>query len=207
MPRVTLQAYAEEHNLRIRYVFDEELCKNRKLITGFSSFEDVFQCMDIVKGKAGLFQKSEDEHGFDQFIEQLEPQSIDTFDINQIGVFVLTRFDLPYLREDRCSRCFYCRLYNERAKRNYCARTKRTGSIERAHWCEKFKHRNPSGLYYKDGIPVRSKTRDDYRTESQWLAVGRYVREGEEGVEMYSTMNTYKKYVYYLIEQTEECLD
>ena len=60
MPRVTLQAYAEEHNLSIRYVFDEDLCKNRKLITGFSSFEDVFQCMDIVKGKAGLFQKSED---------------------------------------------------------------------------------------------------------------------------------------------------
>lgn len=119
MPRVTLQAYAEEHNLSIRYVFDEDLCKNRKLITGFSSFEDVFQCMDIVKGKAGLFQKSEDEHGFDKFIEQLEPQSIETFDINQIGVFVLTRFDLPYLREDRCSRCFYCSLYNERSKTNW----------------------------------------------------------------------------------------
>lgn len=27
------------------------------------------------------------------------------------------------------------------------------------------------------------------------------------GLEMYSTMNTSKMYVYYLIEQTEECLD
>ena len=54
MPRITLQAYAEEHNLSIRYVFDEELCKNRKLITGFSSFEDVVQCMDIVKGNSSV---------------------------------------------------------------------------------------------------------------------------------------------------------
>ena len=207
MPRVTLQAYAEEHDLRISYAFDKNSCKNRKLITGFSSFDEVFQCMDIVKGNAGIFQKSEDEHGFNKFIEQLEPQSIETFDINQIGVFVLTRFDLPYLREDRCSRCFYCSLYNERSKTYYCGRTKRSGGIDRAHWCEQFKHRNPSGLYYKDGIPVRSKTRDDYRTENQWLAVGRKVKDGKEGLEMYASMNTSKKYVYYLIEQTDEYLD
>lgn len=30
MPRVTLQAYAEENNLSIRYVFDEELCKRAR---------------------------------------------------------------------------------------------------------------------------------------------------------------------------------
>ena len=43
MPRVTLQAYAEEHRLKVKYAYDEYLCKNRKIITGFSSFEDVFK--------------------------------------------------------------------------------------------------------------------------------------------------------------------
>lgn len=76
MGKQTLKAYAEEINLKITYAFDEYLCKNRKLITGFSSFEDVFQCMDIVKGKAGLFQKSEDEHGFVDILSQLKPGRI-----------------------------------------------------------------------------------------------------------------------------------
>lgn len=207
MAKKTLKAYAEENNLKITYAFDEDLGKNRKLITGFSSLEEVLKSMDTVKGKAGLFSKAEEDHGFDKFIEQLEPDAIETVKLEEVGVFVLTRFDLPYLREDRCSRCFYCSLYNTRSKTNYCGRTKRKGSIERAHWCEKFKHRNSSGLYYKDGTPVRSKTRDDYRTENQWLTVGRYIKDGEKGLEMYPTMNTSKTYLHYLIEQTEECLD
>lgn len=201
MPKATLKAYAEENNLQIKYAYDEKLNRNRKVITGFSSIAEVLKCTNQVKGNVCLFAESENECNF---IEQLNPESMnEDINIENIGVFVLSKFDLPYLREDRCSRCLYCRRYDRLTKTNHCARTKRSGSIERAHWCEEFKHRNSSGSYYKDGIPVRSKTKDDYRTESQWLTVGRYVKDGEEGVEMFSTMNTSRTYVYYLIEQTD----
>lgn len=206
MATKSLKAYSEENSLPIIYAYDEEINAGRKLITGFASIDDIQKCIKSVGGYPCLFGNETPKGGRPgdkHFLGELKQDELENIDIKQIGVFKLSRrIEHIYLREDTCARCYYCCEYEPRGKTNRCARTKRSGNIERAHWCSKFKHRNSSGLYYKDGVPVRSKTSDDYRTEIQWEKVGRYVKDGEEGIAMYPTMNTSKTYVYYLMEQT-----
>ena len=197
----TLKAYAEENSLPITYAYDEEINANRKLITGFASIDDVQKCVKYVGGNPCLFEESENER---LFLGELDLEGLELADIKQVGVFKLSKYDRQYLREDRCPRCKFSSLCVYRLRINYCSRTKRKGSIERAHYCEKFMPRNSKDMVYRNGMPVRSKTSTDYRTANQWMNIGRTVREGEIGIEMYATMASSKTCLYYLVEQTEE---
>ena len=214
MATKSLKAYSEENSLPIIYAYDEEINAGRKLITGFASIDDVQKCIKSVGGYPcffGMETPKGGRPGDKHFLGELKQDELENIDINQVGVFKLSRFDrLEHricLRGDTCARCQHCREYDPHEKTNRCDVSKRHGSILRGHYCENFKHRNGSGLFYRDGVPVRSKTSDDYRTELQWEKVGRKIKEGEKGLLMHPSMNTLKKYVYYLIEQTEECLD
>lgn len=203
--KTSLNAYSEDLDMPIVFTYDQERKANRKVLTGFKSYDNVLECKKSVKGDICHFSESD---GKLIFLGLLDQEKLEGLDLKQVGVCVLPYEERPYLREDTCARCLHCQDYKARSKNNYCKETKRSGSTSRGHYCEKFKNRNSKKLYYKeDGIPVRSKTSMDYRTEYQWDSVGRKVKDGEEGLEMYASMNTSKKYVYYLIKQTEECLD
>lgn len=201
--KTSLNAYSEDPGMSLLHAYDAERNVYRKVLTGFKTFDDIIECKNSVKGFICHFKEINNRK---EFLGILELEALG-MNLKQVGVCVLPRSERPYLREDSCARCHHCQEYDQHEKTNRCDVSKRHGSILRGHYCENFEHRNGSGLFYRDGVPVRSKTSMDYRTEYQWDSVGRKVKDGEEGLEMYASMNTSKKYVYYLIEQTEECLD
>ena len=53
-----------------------------------------------------------------------------------------------------------------------------------------------------DGLPIRSKTALDLRTENQWRDAGRRIKPGEKGYEMHPASLAKRTCIYYLPEQT-----
>lgn len=86
-----------------------------------------------------------------------------------------------------------------------CVLTRRKGLIDRGHVCSRFVYKQLSKAMADDGTEIRNRQPLDYRTERQWAEAGRRLKDGAVGKEMYpSRSNMYKKYRYYLIEETEE---
>lgn len=116
MATKSLKAYAEVNNLPITYAYDEDIDANRKLITGFAAIDDVQKCVKYVGGYPCLFEESENER---IFLGELELEELEPAKIKQVGVFKLSKYDRPYLREDRCPRCKFSSLYVYRLRLTY----------------------------------------------------------------------------------------
>lgn len=79
-----------------------------------------------------------------------------------------------------------------------------------AESCKDFKHRLEDHVgsiediqkSEYDGLPIRSKTALDLRTENQWHDAGKRIKPGEEGYEMHPSFSAKRTYVYFLPEQT-----
>lgn len=111
-------------------------------------------------------------------------------DIDQYG------YCIP--RTTTCCKC---------AKKDRCAGS--TNKYKSA-FCDFFEPSMPLKLVYgEDGIPVRSLTGLDYRTESQWyhMAGGdgyvRGIKKGAKGILMRHVPNGKKTSIYYSYEETE----
>lgn len=82
--------------------------------------------------------------------------------------------------------------------------------ISAAETCEDFKHRLADHVgsiediqkSEYDGLPIRSKTALDLRTEIQWRDAGRRIKPGEKGYEMHPASLAKRTCIYYLPEQT-----
>lgn len=111
----------------------------------------------------------------------------------------------PILRMHTCRSCvFQGKTDNPyRHKKCYCEKTKRVGNLTRGYYCEKFKFRQLNKFLGDDGIPVKNRMSEDYRTANQWTEVGRTIKTDAIGVLMHSNRTSLKVYTYYLIEQTE----
>lgn len=117
--------------------------------------------------------------------------------------------DKPLLRQETCWRCKSGRGNGTkgpspgRITHVFCTKRHRWVNNYKACVCELWDSFMPAELYYhEDGVPVRNQTSLDYRTENQWNMVGRYIKDGAKGLEMHPTMNGYKTFTYYLIEDT-----
>lgn len=92
-----------------------------------------------------------------------------------------------------------------RHKKRLCGLTKRWGDMAKGRYCKRYEYRQLSGTIAEDGIPVRNRVPDDYRTRKQWEAAGRKLKESAVGVEMHANRHSGKTYMYYLVEDTEGC--
>lgn len=150
MSRVTLQAYAEEHSLKVLEVWHEDEERTRTIVTGFSSEEEMHLCITATKGRACLFDETT-KILYEELKDFHYGKRRDK-DITQVGVFFYTDEDRPYLREDTCTRCVHSSEYENLNYLNVCVLSERCGSPERGHYCVKFQNVNSPGLYYKHGI-------------------------------------------------------
>lgn len=97
--------------------------------------------------------------------------------------------------------------YLQHVDKCYCKTTKRWGQLARGYYCEHFEFKlpvNANGDTTKNGYLIKNQQPLDYRTRNQWFAEGRRVKDGVEGVLMYSTKQYNNMYLYYLIEETEK---
>ena len=106
-----------------------------------------------------------------------------------------------------CWSCQHCgeaeRGSYGKPKRVKCEITKRIGKLSRGYNCQRFEYRQRLKDLGEDGLPIKNRQPQDYRTERQWESVGRRIRAGETGVKMHSSRLSLKVYEYYLIDQTD----
>ena len=110
------------------------------------------------------------------------------------------------LRKLTCRSCIHSSQPDNpyRHKKCFCNKTKRTGNLVRGYYCEKFEFRQLAKPVGDDGVPVKNRFPQDYRTANQWNEVGRKIINGEVGIEMHPNRTTLRVYTYFLIEQTEK---
>lgn len=94
-----------------------------------------------------------------------------------------------------------------RPKKCYCNKTKRIGNLIRGYYCEKFEFKQLDKLTANDGLPIKNRFSQDYKTVNQWAEVGRIIKTGESGIAMHPNRTTSRIYMYFLIEQTEPTED
>ena len=115
----------------------------------------------------------------------------------------------------RTATCFQCQHladtqdkdghHGQKPYKSLCEVTKRWGKLARGKYCDKFEYRQWHNATADDGTPIRNRQPEDYRTKRQWEEVGRKIKDGASGTEMYATRNNMKtKYTYYLPDETEE---
>ena len=76
--------------------------------------------------------------------------------------------------------------------------------MSKGRFCTRYEYRELPGAIGENGIPVRNRLPDDYRTRKQWEAVGRKVKASAAGVEMYANRHSTRTYRYYLIGDTDD---
>lgn len=114
------------------------------------------------------------------------------------------------LRNNSCWQCKHCLKgdgdpVTGRHKRRLCDITKRWGKLDNGQYCLRYEYRQLPNVVADDGIPVRNRLPEDYRTRKQWEDVGRRVKADAIGVEMHANRHSKKTYIYFLEEDTEEC--
>lgn len=113
------------------------------------------------------------------------------------------------LRSFSCGQCIFGGGVMEWEHHVDCQKRSYRPHVSAAETCEDFKHRlaeYPQSIdtiqkSEYDGLPIRSKTAMDFRTEKQWLAAGFQVKPGEEGYEMHPAFLSKRTCIYYLPEQ------
>lgn len=108
------------------------------------------------------------------------------------------------LRKLTCRSCVYSGHPDNpyRHKKCYCNKTKRTGNLIRGYFCEKFEFKQLDKPNADDGLPIKNRFPQDYRTAYQWEEVGRIIKAGEIGTAMHPNRTSLKVYTYFLPEQT-----
>ena len=113
------------------------------------------------------------------------------------------------LRSFSCGQCIFGGGVMEGEHHVDCQKRSYRPHVSAAETCEDFKHRlaeYPQSIdtiekSEYDGLPIRSKTAMDFRTEKQWMAAGFRVKPGEEGYEMHPAFLAKRTCIYYLPEQ------
>lgn len=119
------------------------------------------------------------------------------------------------LRTTKCYKCIHCKDEGDMRKmvfmKSLCGITGRWGSQKRAFFCLDFEDGSlQSDTTEYHGHRIRNRQIEDWRTESQWLEAGYYVKNGEQPTMMFkdflSAEHNYKNglFGYYLPEQVEK---
>ena len=113
-------------------------------------------------------------------------------------------------RTNSCWQCVYCikgdgDCITGRHKKRLCQITQRWGSLKNGQYCLRYEYRQLSNIFADDGVPVRNRLPEDYRTRKQWEEVGRKVKSTAHGIVMHANRHSKRTYVYFLEEDTEKC--
>lgn len=108
----------------------------------------------------------------------------------------------------QCIHCGECKKVDRYTTKRKCLLTGRWGRMDKAYYCNKFKHKQKeSSTEEYNGYRVKKDQIEDYRTENQWIEDGFQIKEGVAGHRMYATRiaarNQGKTFVYYLPEEVE----
>lgn len=114
------------------------------------------------------------------------------------------------LRNNSCWQCVHCVKgdgdpVSGRHKKRLCDITGRWGSLQKGWYCLKYEYRQLPNVTADDGIPVRNRLQEDYRTRKQWEEAGRKVKDTAEGVVMHANRHSTKTYLYFLEGDTIPC--
>lgn len=121
------------------------------------------------------------------------------------------------LRTTKCYKCIHCKAEDDMRKmcftKSLCGITGRWGSQERAFWCLDYEIPNyDSDLTEYHGYKIRNRQNEDWRTKSQWMEAGYYVKPGEKPTMMFKDFryaednNVHGLFGYYLPRQVERII-